>query len=971
MIRAIALALTMLTGFSGLVYEVAWQKYLATLLGSHSEATAAVLALFLGGLSLGYSLFGRVTLRVVRRAAERGSAPRLLLLYGCVEAGIGAHALLFPLLFRAVRALSFAIPHRAGGVGFALDVALAGVLILPPTILMGGTIPVLTQALARSLSDATRIHAFVYAFNTAGAFVGALAAAVWLIPWLGLEKVVLAMGAVNLAAGSAFLALGLRHRDALEAPGSPPGAAPTGVYAAVAMLIGFAAMTLETVLIRVGGLAVGASNFTFAMVVAVFVLCIALGSFAVSALPRIGTYTLVAVQWTLVALLALLYPQLQDAPYAAHVVRSLFRDQDSAFYPYQIAIFLGALGVLAVPVGLSGATLPLIFHQLRREAGELGAAAGRLYAWNTVGSLAGALFGGYLLFYWLDLHQVYRVALTAVVLAATLVSARAFELPRIAVLVLVALPISIAIARMSPWDEARLASGAFRVRQPLAGLSYAGPESFFAGMRRGRRIVFYKDDPNSTVSLMESNTAEGKPDLAIATNGKPDGSVHVDYPTMSLAALLPAIFAERAERAFVIGYGTGVSIGELGALGSMQHVTVAEISPAVIRAAPRFDPFNQGAFINPKTEVIVSDAYRALMRSREGYDIIVSEPSNPWVSGVEMLFSREFLSAARQRLRPGGVYAQWFHLYENDASVVELVLRTYASVFDHVAVWYGLGPDLILLGFESPEHALDLRRIEARAAEPELAAGLRRSGVESFPALLAHELLPIGVVNAAHFQGDVQTLLHPVLSQRAARAFFSGQTAALPPTLASAPAAIGAENSLLRRYVELSGGQLSDEAHRELVEQFCMQIPTLCATSIADWMREVPSSPTRDEMLMHLRQLPQTAPHLTDTKLRHLVGLFEGGAGSEGALGAEQAERLTNLYVEYYHHGMPFSREALALVWKECRQRQPGDPSCSRGLAAAEARVGPLRGDVGERALPGAQGALQGFEPPAHVGRTE
>src|SRR5215831_12993710 len=274
MARRAALALTCLTGFSGLVYEVAWQKYLATLLGSHSEATAAVLALFLGGLSLGYSLFGRITLRAVARAAERRSAPRLLLLYGCVEAGIGAHALLFPLLFRAVSALSFAIPHRAGGIGFALDVALSAVLILPPTILMGGTIPVLTQALARSLSDATRTHAFVYAFNTAGAFLGALAAALVLIPWLGLEKVVLAMGAVNLAAGGTFAALGLRRRDAPELAASAPGPAPPiGDYAAVAMLIGFAAITLETVLIRVGGLAVGASNFTFAMVVASFVLC--------------------------------------------------------------------------------------------------------------------------------------------------------------------------------------------------------------------------------------------------------------------------------------------------------------------------------------------------------------------------------------------------------------------------------------------------------------------------------------------------------------------------------------------------------------------------------------------------------------------------------------------------------------------------------------------------------------------------
>ena len=194
---------------------------------------------------------------------------------------------------------------------------------------------------------------------------------------------------------------------------------------------------------------------------------------------------------------------------------------------------------------------------------------------------------------------------------------------------------------------------------------------------------------------------------------------------------------------------------------------------------------------------MVSDAYRALLRSDQHYDVIASEPSNPWVTGIEMLFSQEFLSAAKDRLRPGGVYAQWFHCYENDTSVVELVLRTYASVFDHVAVWYTLGPDLILLGFKDPdvERVLDVRRLQARFAEPAMNAALRRAGIENFPALLVHELLPLGVVNAAGWHGDVHTILHPVLSHRAARAFFRGQQAELP--LALTPGADGDRRAAL------------------------------------------------------------------------------------------------------------------------------------------------------------------------------
>ncbi len=170
--RIVAILLTALTGFSGLVYEVAWQKYLQTLLGSHSEATAAVLGIFLGGLSLGYMLFGGVTRRVLRAG---GSGADLLLIYGAVEAAIGVHAFLFPRLFSLVTDASIRIPDLAAGAAFSFDVVLTALLIGPATVLMGGTIPVLTQALAISLRDATRIHALIYATNTAGAFAGALA----------------------------------------------------------------------------------------------------------------------------------------------------------------------------------------------------------------------------------------------------------------------------------------------------------------------------------------------------------------------------------------------------------------------------------------------------------------------------------------------------------------------------------------------------------------------------------------------------------------------------------------------------------------------------------------------------------------------------------------------------------------------------------------------------------------------------
>jgi len=271
MVRLIALLLTVLTGFAGLVYEVAWQKYLAALLGSHGEATAAVLAIFLGGLSCGYALFGRATRRVLERARQSGQRPRLLSFYARVEAGIGIYALSFPMLFGFAQKLSLLGPLDQDTLGFAFDVGLSALLIGPPAILMGGTIPILTLALAGDIDRATRVHAWIYGANTLGAFAGALAGGFWLIPMLGLDGVVWTMAGLNLAAALAFAVLEGRATSVAPDPETPSAVEPVpriAAWSGIALLAGFAMMALQTTFNRVGALALGSSHFTFAMVVA-------------------------------------------------------------------------------------------------------------------------------------------------------------------------------------------------------------------------------------------------------------------------------------------------------------------------------------------------------------------------------------------------------------------------------------------------------------------------------------------------------------------------------------------------------------------------------------------------------------------------------------------------------------------------------------------------------------------------------
>jgi hypothetical protein len=424
-------------------------------------------------------------------------------------------------------------------------------------------------------------------------------------------------------------------------------------------------------------------------------------------------------------------------------------------------------------------------------------------------------------------------------------------------------------------------------------------------------VLFYDDDPTSTVSV-------GRPwrqpkNVSLYVNGKSDGALVGDYPTMALSALIPALVAERNERCFVIGLGTGVTASELAALDATREVAVAEISRGVIAANPLFAAGNLGAWKHPKVEIVRGDAYRTLLRSSGRYDIIVSEPSNPWVTGVEMLFSREFLEAARARLAPGGVYAQWFHIYETDDEIVSLIFRTYASVFPHVSVWFTGGSDLLLLGFDRTERALDVSALEARFRQPDFAAGFARVEIDSFAQLLAHELIPLGTLHVEALEGPVQTLRRPILSDWAARAFFQGGRARISPYMSKRHREMSVRNSLLRRYAG-GGTSLPEEILEAAVRATCRRSRGVdCATFFARWAFDHPDSARRQATLAELRRdLRPENQHIAARQLQELLPFYTGQADAESdPLTSIQIQQLTSRFLNHYHHAVPFDHRAL------------------------------------------------------------
>ncbi len=924
-LRLACLLLTVVTGLTALVYQTAWQKYLTALLGSDSEATVVVLGIFLGGLSCGYSLFGRITRQLADRPGPPSTTRRLLTAYGLVEGAIGLWALLFPLLFAALRSLSLGVAGTSDLLAFVVDVVLTTVLIGPPAVLMGGTVPLLTQALSRGLDDATRFHALVYAHNTTGAFVGALLGGFVVLPRFGLNRVVVGTGLINLVAGATLIALG---RAPWGAPGARPARASTtaplsarslAAATAVALLSGCAMLTLQVVINRVAAFSFGSSPFTFSIVVATFVSCIALGSFAVSALPRIPAGLLPATQWGLVGCMILLYAGLSDAPYWAHVVRSVFRDHPAAFLPFWLTVLVLLCGVLALPLALSGALLPLLFDRLRREAGTLGRVAGQIYSWNTVGSLLGALGGGYALLYWLDLHQVYRLAVLALAAVATLLSLDVWSGRKVAFL---GLGLTLTVLALLPaWPPERLATGLFYERQP-GSATYRGPDAFFSRfLVDGLAVAFYEDDPVASIAVIDIPRSADSKIHALFINGKNDSALPGDHQTTGLLALLPALFAEKCERAFVIGYGTGKTVGELAALESVREVVVAEISRGVLHAAPLFEPYNEGALANPKTHVIRGDALRALQRSSGEFDIISSEPSSPWVAGVEALYSHEFFTAARERLSAGGVFVQWIHTYDLDDDTLALVLHTFRRVFGGVAVWHGATQDLLLLGFAEPEPLVDLDRFLARWNRPDYRAVAARIQLADLPAFLAHEVLPAGVVGALELPETVHSLLHPVLNHRATRAFFVGSEARLPVALERRAAESGARNSLARRLMARLPPELREGFRSRMIDETCAHRSRHCAALLAQWQSESPDSPALAQTLDRVRQT-HAAAEVTAGLLSKLSTLFHPSGTADVPGEYDYVRRIARSFADYYHHAAPFDAAALHGPIRRCAEQR-------------------------------------------------
>jgi spermidine synthase len=771
LIRFLALVITFITGASALVYEVTWQYYLANLLGSQARSTALIVATFLGGLAVGYHLFGRLSQGRSSRWLMRGC--------GLLEALIGAWALIFPWIYTAVwkghHEFHIVPPNVVG------DLVVAAVLLGLPTMMMGASLPLLTQGLARSCEDAPRLHARIYIVNTAGACAGALSAGFLFLPTYGLSETMMYAGIVNVAVGALLVLLSIPLPTSHELPGlghdrekaseisSAQEAAPRSTgrmiqIAFVAFLGGLVSITFQSVLIRVVSLSIGASVYAFTLVVSAFILVLAVGAW-IFAGRQSGNVPLAWNQLLIPFGLLIVYLVIPYLPYSSHVFRALLTNEWPNFYTYYAGVFVVLSAGILLPVGALGATLPLLFKEGIDRATLLGRRVGVVYGANTLGCVVGAIVGGYLALRYLNLDGVMRLCIGVSSLAVFLVAYRHRGVFQRVVILTSASMIFVSTFLLPPWPNYAMGRGTFRAHSATA-TTFKGFAEFYKEIVRGYEFEGYKDDPNSTIAVI----SYGDGSKSILVNGKSDGSTTGgDRVTTKLMAHLPGLLQRSpSDRAAVVGFGTGITVGSLALYDELQQIDVLEISESVRNFAPKFDSANGGASHSPKVAWQLEDAYRFLIETPHTYAIIASEPSNPWVGGVERLYSRDFYDVVKRKLAPGGVYAQWFHAYSISPETMAMVLRTFGSSFNDVHL-FERGSDIILLGANDPIDTEALYAMRERFQRSVISDDLKDVGITSLDGLLKREAwIPWEGVSRA----PVHTLDKPKLSYSAGRDFF-------------------------------------------------------------------------------------------------------------------------------------------------------------------------------------------------------
>lgn len=731
-------ALFLVSGACGLIYEVTWTRLLVHVIGSTTFAITTVLVTFMSGLALGGFLAGRVADRLERPAR----------VYGLLAIVVGVYCVLVPVLLMVAGAIYGELYPLTAGNTLLLTLAQfvsSALVLLVPAACIGATLPVLVRYLTMERDEVGAPVALLYGIGAVGAVVGTLLAGFILLPSLGLWSTTFLAGGLNVVVGLLAIFVLRPATPALEEdasaeamapsePDTPPAedAAPAadapiseGVRAVIAFLMmasGFTVLIYQIGWTRALIMSIGPSTYVFTSIPAACLVGLAIGSLLIkpfvdglkSPMLALGLMELGIAASALICL-----PYFGRLP--ALVARIVAIHHES--YATVLLMELGIVVLLVLlPMLLMGAVFPLGSRLYAHGRHDAGSAAGKIYAFNTVGMIIGSFCAVFLMIpaERIGIQNSLLIAAAingAIGLLVILLTQSLSGVGRGAFAAICVVVLGLAVGRAPQWNTQNLVRGSF-LGIPVEGVP---------------QILMYREGVDATVAVTEL----GK-EHALCVNSKVDGSDDLqDVVTTTLAGHLPCLFADQGKRALVIGLGAGVSLSAVAKHPSYEKLDCVEISQGVIDANRFFAPFVDYVLDDPRTVMIRADGRNHLLLTDTTYDVILSQSSNPWVAGVSNLFTKEFFELCRDRLAPNGRVCVWLQGYHISQEDFRMVIRTLADVFESVTLWEGYFDDYLLVAGKTP-FKLPFSELKRRMAIPEVNEHLSRVGLDDPRHLLSH-----------------------------------------------------------------------------------------------------------------------------------------------------------------------------------------------------------------------------------------
>lgn len=789
----VVMLLFILSGVAALMYQVVWFKYLSYFLGNTTYAQAIVLATFMGGLAIGAWWWGK-------KADESKNA---LKLFAWLEILIAVYCFLYFPIFEMVKnGFVYVVISNSwdsdSGIVLFLKLIVSALTILIPTILMGGTLPVLVRYLSDRIEEVGKNVAILYFINSFGAIIGTVIAGFYLLEYIGLKGTVYVGALADLFVGLIFLVVAYyvpKISNPIETELNKTTQLPrkevkvkdtrnlfnvTPLQFKIVLIIagvsGMCAMIYEVMWLRLLIPILSSSTYSFTLILTAFITGITIGSLIVYfLLPKIkNPYVFLGFcQLGIVLSILLTIPYYEKIPYLIWNNINGNEVIGTDYTAYLLKQFYYTFILLVLPTIFMGMSLPTASKIAVKKVTESGESVGRIFSINTVGTVVGSVLAGLFMIPFLGIKLTLEITVFLNIILVFLVLLTSQSI-RLKIKLVTALSIVLCLGyyyisvKQENWVYAIMTSVVPRKINQMTP-----PKDYFTFLENEKsvhdEILFYKEGVGGTVVVSRKGD-----EIQLYTNGKGDAGSQRDLRTQVSLAQTPMVLHPRPDSVFVIGFGAGTTIGNVMSHSRVKYAQVAEISPEVIEASEFFNHVNQEPLKDKRLKLIKDDGVSALRLSPNKYDVIISQPSNPWSAGVGNLFTDEFFRDCKAKLRYGGYVAQWFSLYEMSDKTLKMVIRTVLNQFEYVSLWH-IGTSDVLLLCSSTPFKFDMKDIEKNYGEVKHI--LDKVNLNTLTTFLSQQMLSTDNIDKlkayAYDMGtDINTENRPILESWAPENYF-------------------------------------------------------------------------------------------------------------------------------------------------------------------------------------------------------